>query len=250
MGLPSELISQFVKITNDSKKKPKETTVYGTTVVKDGKLYVRLDGSETLTPATTTSTVKNNERAVVMIKNHSAIITGNITVPSARNDDLENAQNGVDEVKGELAEMLDKVYPVGSIYMSMSETDPKHLFGGEWERLQNRFLLGASDSYNIGSTGGEASHKLTVDELPAHNHSVNEQRLHRLDSADGNTDFIVFQGGSGSYGGWNINNDGTGNNKGSARLGILAFNTNNTGGSAAHNNMPPYLSVYMWKRIK
>lgn len=90
MNLPSELISQFVKITNDKPETKKETTVYGTTVVHEGITYVKLDGSELLTPVTSTASVKDGERVTVMIKNHTATITGNISSPSASSKELSS----------------------------------------------------------------------------------------------------------------------------------------------------------------
>lgn len=89
MNLSNELISQFVKATKDTKKTSDESTVYGTTVVYGGKTYVKLDGSDLLTPVSTTTDVKDNERVTVMIKNHTATITGNMSSPSARTDDVQ-----------------------------------------------------------------------------------------------------------------------------------------------------------------
>lgn len=88
MNLSSDLISQFVKATKDDKKVSNEATVFGT-IVYDGKPYVKLDGSDLLTPVTTTTDVVDEERVTVMIKDHSAIITGNMSSPSARTDDLK-----------------------------------------------------------------------------------------------------------------------------------------------------------------
>ena len=89
MGLSSDLISQFVKVTNIDKKTRKESTVYGTTVEYNGSKYVKLDGSELLTPVSTTSDTKAGERVTVMIKDHTAIITGNISSPAARTEDVQ-----------------------------------------------------------------------------------------------------------------------------------------------------------------
>lgn len=63
-----------------------------------------------------------------------------------------------------------KMYPVGSIYLSVNNTNPQILFGGEWERIQDKFLLSAGSTYSAGSSGGSATHTLTVNELPSHNH--------------------------------------------------------------------------------
>lgn len=99
MPLSNELISQFVKATKDDKKTSTESTVYGTTVVYDGRTYVKLDGSDLLTPVTTTTDVKSDERVTVMIKNHTATITGNITSPAARTDDVQELGNQISEVE-------------------------------------------------------------------------------------------------------------------------------------------------------
>lgn len=139
--------------------------------------------------------------------------------------------------------LINLIYPVGSIYISTNSTSPATLFGGSWSQIQGQFLLASSSTYAAGSTGGEATHTLNVNELPAHAHSVNQQYLHRLDSNDNN---FANYAAAGSLGGWGLGT--TTNNKGTTRLGIPAFNTNNAGSTAAHNNMPPYLSVYMWKR--
>lgn len=123
----------------------------------------------------------------------------------------------------------DLIYPIGAIYLSVSATNPATLFGGKWEQIKDRFLLAAGDTYSNGSTGGEANHKLTVAEMPSHNHQIKTN----------NDDF---------------NNSAGGGNYGTTHDGANSwYNTNwyteNSGGNAAHNNMPPYLTVYMWERV-
>lgn len=88
MGLSSEVIRQFAKLTKTEETK-RESTSYGTIVVRDGVKYVQLDGSNVLTPASTTVDMVNGERVTVMIKNHTAIVTGNISSPAARMDDVK-----------------------------------------------------------------------------------------------------------------------------------------------------------------
>lgn len=83
MALTSDLVSQFAKVTRDDKRTSSESTVYGTTVMYDGKPYVRLDGSDLLTPVNTTSSVRDGDRVTVLIKNHTATVTGNTSDPSA-----------------------------------------------------------------------------------------------------------------------------------------------------------------------
>ena len=85
MGLSNDLITQFVKTTKATAKRNDESTVYGTTKLYDGAIYVQLDGSELLTPVSTTTAVEAGERVAVRIKDHAATITGNISFPAAKN---------------------------------------------------------------------------------------------------------------------------------------------------------------------
>ena len=118
-------------------------------------------------------------------------------------------------------------YPVGSIYMSVNNKNPSTLFGGTWEQIKDVFLLAAGNTYAAGSTGGEATHTLTVEEMPEHQHSLYYRSIY---ADDGSTSAITSK----SYGDGNT----------SKANGTLA-----TGEGNAHNNMPPYLAVYVWKRI-
>ena len=121
----------------------------------------------------------------------------------------------------------DLIYPVGSIYMSVNSTNPSTLFGGTWEQIKDKFLLSCGDTYSNGSTGGEETHTLTVDEMPSHTHDA--QQLWNTESTG--TD----QGHTSTWG-----------YKGDTNL----LTVGSTGGSKPHNNMPPYLAVYVWKRTK
>ena len=123
--------------------------------------------------------------------------------------------------------VLDNVYPVGSIYMNVNSTNPGTLFGGTWEQIQGKFLLGMSSSYPAGSQGGEASHTLTMSELPKHTHSI-----------------IGYSPSGNDYSGSDADLSFTYNNTMTGWSGRTA----SAGDSQAHNNMPPYLSVYIWKR--
>ena len=128
-------------------------------------------------------------------------------------------------------EVLRKVYPVGAVYMSVNSADPADLFGfGTWERVKDRFLLAAGDAYAAGSTGGEATHTLTIDEMPNHLHALNEP-IHndriKLGSMGGSDNYALSKRAA-SY--------------------DYSLSTDAVGGDAAHNNMPPYLVVYIWKR--
>ena len=116
-------------------------------------------------------------------------------------------------------------YPVGSIYMSANATNPGTLFGGTWERIQGRFLFAADSSHAAGSTGGEAEVTLEKSQIPEY---LN------VTYVDGNS-------------GPNPGIAGSVVCTGSNWSGIVSCPLNN-GGGQSHNNMPPYLSVYIWKR--
>jgi microcystin-dependent protein len=131
------------------------------------------------------------------------------------------------------ATMLTTVYPVGSIYTSVNSTSPASLFGGTWEQLKDRFLLGAGSSYSNGATGGEKNHTLTVNEMPAH--------IHGLAFRGG----AIADGGNSPFNEGNVFGQGGKHNFNEYSGDVVA----STGGSQPHNNMPPYLAVYMWKRV-
>ena len=97
MSLSADLISQFVKATKDEEPVSKEATVLGTTVEYNGKMYVKLDGSDLLTPVSSTADTKADERVTVLIKNHTATVTGNMSSPSARTDDVKEVASQISE---------------------------------------------------------------------------------------------------------------------------------------------------------
>ena len=109
--------------------------------------------------------------------------------------------------------------------MSINDTDPAVLFGGKWEKIEDRFLLSAGSSYTAGETGGSATHTLSVNEMPKHKHNLG----YRIGGGSGSTWYID----GGTVDSW---------------CGDDAVSS--TGESQPHNNMPPYLTVYMWKRIQ
>ena len=142
-----------------------------------------------------------------------------VTFPSEQVTELP--QPWYRAIPAQIRSVLDYIYPVGSIYICYSHADPTTMFGGTWVRIENAFLWGVDSSGTIGQTGGEKTHTLTVNELPAHSHgSVYSQ------NASG-TKNLPWYAGSGDK---------------------LAYGTVSTGGGAAHNNMPPYVQVSIWRR--
>ncbi len=128
------------------------------------------------------------------------------------------------------AGFLNSIYPVGSIYTSTSPTNPSTLFGGTWSSFwQWRVLIGAGSWFSAGTTGWEASHTLTIAEMPNHQHYVQ--------SRDSNADISWHYYKQEWVRSWDFND----------YPGGQAY-TNFVGGGSAHNNLPPYVVVYMWTR--
>jgi hypothetical protein len=131
-----------------------------------------------------------------------------------------------EDVQTDIEAMVDRIWPVGSIYMSMEATDPATRFGGTWTRIQDAFLLAAGDAHPAGESGGEETHTLTEAEMPSHSHEQAGMPYGR--------DWL------GTAGQWSASSSGNATH---------VYTTKAAGGGQAHNNMPPYLSVYVWRRI-
>lgn len=153
-------------------------------------------------------------------------LSGDVAAQLAdRIQQVENAVNGINNG------FLDRVYPVGAVYISFENTDPSELFGGTWTRIGERFLYAAptdpQSPLSVWDEGGEETHTLTIDEMPNHAHSINMNTVGY--GGGGSLSAYFGKEGSPSHGNWgNIVRD--------------------AGGGAAHNNMPPYIVVNMWRR--
>ena len=194
-------------------------------------------------------------------------LTGTPTAPTA-NVDTNNTQIAtcgfVRNAIAKYAHMLDtmkKIYPVGSIYMSTVSTNPATLFGfGTWEAMPaGRVLLAQGKSswgttYNAGSTGGEATHQLTVGELPSHGHSASTNTANLTGNANSiginydevSVSGIISKNRGNEYGGTNNDHNKTGFLINASHSHTVTIN--NTGSNQAHNNLQPYIAVYIWKR--
>ena len=163
-----------------------------------------------------------------------------VTIRKIPQYEVSNSTNGgvaatPAAVKAAIAEAKLAAWPIGSIYMSVSSTSPANLFGGTRERLSDTFLFAASSSYPAGSTGGEFIHKLTQSELPDYSLSVaNGSNVIRSKTGSSADAYVQTQSS-----GWGIPN-----------WESKTVTVASGGDGAAHNNMPPYLSVWMWKRTR
>lgn len=162
-----------------------------------------------------------------------------------------------DQLNVIIKQTLLAAHPVGSIYQSLDSTSPADLFGGTWEKLENRFLLAAYDGCTAGSVGGEATHTLTVNETPVHGHTVRIWNNAGTTAAaknwisngatqstqDSGIQFRDATVDSHNLFTWTSNPIAA-----QSGNGDQAGRTDSAGGGAAHNNMPPYIAVWTWKR--
>ena len=126
--------------------------------------------------------------------------------------------------------IIDLIYPVGSYYWNSNSTSPATLFGvGTWTQITNQFIFAAGGDYASGDTGGEVDHLLTIQEMPSHDHRcIMDQSFY-------------------AYGGPMESNEGPASGHGYAYPFYFSF-TGTKGGSRSHNNMPPYIVAYCWRR--
>jgi len=195
-------------------------------------------------------------------------------------DLLENLRLQVDNLKNTqessfIQNALDKIYPVGSIYVSFEEKNPSTFLGGNWTQISGRFLLGVDNAHRVGTTGGEEFHKLTTEEMPAHTHSsvadskgahthtrgtmnITGQIPASVEHYRGSTKGCFYDiGGLSTVEGHSYAVNGVGFDASRNWTGATSECPNhthtitvaNTGSSQAHNNMPPYTAVYMYRRI-
>ena len=141
-------------------------------------------------------------------------------------DNTDNIAALSNQISNISSTIFDNIYPVGSIYMSVNDTNPANLFGGTWTQLKDRFLLGAGSTYTNGSTGGSATQRLSAANLPSHTHPQ----------------YVATNGGSTSA---NLDYNGWVSNGKAVAQGIP---TGATGQGTTFDIMPPYLVVYMWQR--
>lgn len=132
-------------------------------------------------------------------------------------------------------EIYPNPFPVGAIYMSVDSRNPSQIFGGTWEQIKDKFLLCAGSTYKPGTTGGEASVTLNSNQMPAHNHTISTNASFTVANNQG-SGISGIPSGASSWG-----------NLGNAHWFLIG--AENSGGNQPHNNMPPYLAVYVWRRI-
>ena len=219
-----------------------------TTSVGDGKYQISftpaIASGKTLEIVTTQMTT-NNLPIVDTIDENST----NDTSPGTKAvyDKLKNVSDSISTIQT----IIDTIYPVGSLYMSVNNLDPTTLFGGKWERFaKGKAVVGVDEDdtdFSISEkTCGEKSHKLVVNEMPSHTHSMANGGAHKHD--------IRYRAVGRQDGGYWTPMGST-----AIETTTTAFTTssgehkhtiNSTGGNLAHNNIQPSIACYIWKRVE
>ena len=155
--------------------------------------------------------------------------------------------------------LINTLYPIGSIYISIDENfSPSERFGGEWTRLEDKFLLGAGTIYTAGESGGHATHALTTSEMPGHTHTFTGSTVTPSSSGThSHTVYGYYGAGGGSYSGiqwWKTykntrTTSGLVYSAGAHTHTVTSAGSNeNVGSDQPHNNMPPYIIANIWER--
>jgi len=178
---------------------------------------------------------KNQTDALLAAKANKEELAGKANV-SHNHDGRYYTEDEADVLLGlkvSRSALLDLIYPVGSVYMSANNVSPQSFLGGEWEQIKDTFLLSAGDTYTAGDTGGEATHELDETEIPAHRHGVPFYL-----STGSSTGYATTRHGTEDARGWMNSGYSCGDNT----------ERETAGTTIPHNNMPPYLVVYVWQR--
>ena len=204
MGLDSDLIKQFVKSTKDNTKNQNGTTIHATTVLYNGKYYVRLDGSDLLTPITTTTDIEDGERVNVLIKNHTATVTGNMSSPAARTDTVQELDGKVEETGKKITEveilMADKVSTgeleainatIENLKVTTGSIENLESVNADIENLQAKYAeLEYVDANTINALNADIENleakvakieDLSVDDLNAINANINQLKAYNAE---------------------------------------------------------------------
>lgn len=175
MALSDDLISQFVKVTKDEVEPKNETTVYGKIVNYEGSMYVQLDGSDLLTPISSTADVKPDERVTVMIKDHTATVYGNVSSPSASSKSVEEIGARITEAEILIADKVSTVYFDAQVARIDSLTTDNANIKGRLTASEADIDKLEADNATINQT--LTAHRADIDDLDAHKLSATDASI-------------------------------------------------------------------------
>lgn len=170
----NNLATTFAKIIKEDATATKDSTVYGTAVEFNGKMYVKLDGSERMTPIETTTSIKEGDRVTVLIKAHSATVTGNVTDPSTSKSDKKATDDKIKDLSSKVSEF-------GTIVAGKVSTEQLQAAEGRITNLE-------SDNVNVKNELKAHSASITdldvkkasIDDLKATNASIDNLKANML----------------------------------------------------------------------
>lgn len=210
-----------------------------------------------------TTTLQNNETINDITFEYGKANKTEIKDIRAIGASVEEISNNIKYIDKKISDLLNMFYPVGSVYETMdSSFDPNKKWGGTWERIKGRVLVGVDENDDDFKTankiGGEKAHKLSVSEMPSHNHSASEKSLkggvNNISGQDkkwGLSTSGIFSNWGDTNGFYSTSRETTTNYKDGFYLDATHTHTiGNTGGGNAHNNLQPYITCYIWKRVK
>lgn len=181
MALSDDLISQFVKVTKDEVEPKNETTVYGKIVNYEGSMYVQLDGSDLLTPISSTADVKPDERVTVMIKDHTATVYGNVSSPSASSKSVEEIGARITEAEILIADKVSTVYFDAQVARIDSLTTDN-------ANIKERLTASEADIDNL-----EADNVTINQTLTAHRADIDDLDAHKLSATDASITYATIE---------------------------------------------------------
>ena len=194
-----------------------------------GNLYMNGYSISGLNDPTDSTQAANKGYVDKMLPKTGGTMSGAINMGTNRITDLGMPAANTDAATKGYADLA--AYPVGAIYISTVSTSPASLFGGTWTQIKDRFLYSVGDTAFAGQQGGEISHTLTVNEMPPHQHPMYaDEAFCAVNTGNNNLWKQALVNASNS-------------------IIVEYMRTGSSGGGLAHNNMPPYLAVYMWKRV-
>lgn len=210
-----------------------------------------------------TTTLQNNETINDITFEYGKANKTEIKDIRAIGVSVEEISNNIKYIDKKISDLLNMFYPVGSVYETMdSSFDPNKKWGGTWERIKGRVLVGVdendSDFNTAEKIGGEKTHKLSVSEMPSHSHSAGEKSLkggvNNISGQDKNwglTSSGIFSNWGDTNGFYSTSKETTTNYKDGFYIDATHTHTiGNTGGGNAHNNLQPYVTCFIWKRTK
>ena len=181
MALSDDLISQFVKVTKDEVEPKNETTVYGKIVDYEGSMYVQLDGSDLLTPISSTADVKPDERVTVMIKDHTATVYGNVSSPSASSKSVEEIGARITEAEILIADKVSTVYFDAQVARIDSLTTDN-------ANIKERLTASEADIDTL-----EADNVTINQTLTAHRADIDDLDAHKLSATDASITYATIE---------------------------------------------------------